>query len=61
MNSLQLLKENNKLKKENQVLKQTIMILQDIIKTEDDCINELVSHTINDAKRLVYGQKVKFN
>lgn len=59
MNYLQTLKENKKLKKENQALKQTIMILQNIIKTEDDCINELVSHTIEDAKRLVYGQKIK--
>lgn len=59
MNYLQALKENKKLKKENQALKQTIMILQNIIKTEDDCINELVSHTIEDAKRMVYGKKVK--
>lgn len=59
MKFLQLLKENKKLKKENAALKQTILILQDVIKTEDDCINELVSHTIEDARRLVYGQKVK--
>lgn len=59
MKYLQLLKENQKLKKENASLKQTVLILQDIIKTEDNCINELVSHTVEDARRLVYGQKVK--
>lgn len=59
MSFLQLLKENKKLKKENDTLKQTIKILQNIIETEDDCINKLVSHTIDDAKRLVYGQKIK--
>ena len=59
MKYLQLLKENQKLKKENVSLKQTVLILQDIIKTEDNCINELVSHTVEDARRLVYGQKVK--
>lgn len=59
MKYLQLLKENQKLKKENSTLKQTVLILQDIIKTEDNCINELVSHTVEDARRLVYGQKVK--
>ena len=59
MKYLQLLKENQKLKKENSTLKQTVLLLQDIIKTEDNCINELVSHTVEDARRLVYGQKVK--
>ena len=50
MNYLQLKLENKKLREENEKQKQTIQILNNIIKIEDDCVNQLLSSTIEDAK-----------
>ena len=50
MKYLQLKLENKKLREENEKLKQTIQILNNIIKIEDNCVNKLLSSTIEDAK-----------
>ena len=52
MKYLQLKLENKKLREENEKLKQQIQIMHEIIETEDECINKLVSSTIEEAKRL---------
>lgn len=52
MKYLQLKLENKKLREENEKLKQTIQILNNIIKIEDDCVNQLLTSSIEDAKRL---------
>ena len=48
---LKLMQENKKLREENEKLKQTVQILLGIIETEDECVNRLLSSTIEDAKR----------
>ena len=52
MKMLKLMQENKKLREDNEKLKQQIAIMHDIIATEDECINKLVSSTIEEAKRL---------
>ena len=52
MKYLKLKLENKKLEDENEKLKQTIKIMQEIIETEDDCVNKLLATTLADAKRL---------
>ena len=52
MKILKLMRENEELRKENEKLKQQIAIMHDIITTEDECINKLVSSTIEEAKKL---------
>ena len=51
MKMLKLMQENKKLREDNEKLKQTIQILNNIIQIEDDCVNKLLSSTIEDAKR----------
>ena len=51
MKMLKLMQENKKLSEENEKLKQTIQILNNIIKIEDDCVNQLLESSIEDAKR----------
>ena len=51
MKMLKLMQENKKLREENEKLKQTVQILLGIIETEDECVNRLLSSTIEDAKR----------
>lgn len=52
MKMLKLMQENKKLRKENEKLKQTVQILLGIIETEDECVNQLLANSIEDAKRL---------
>ena len=51
MKMLKLMQENKKLREDNEKLKQTVQILLGIIETEDECVNRLLSSTIEDAKR----------
>ena len=52
MKMLKLMRENKKLREENEKLKQTVQILLGIIETEDECVNQLLANSIEDAKRL---------
>lgn len=53
MKMLKLMRENKKLREENEELKQTIQILNNIIKIEDDCVNQLLASSIEDAKGML--------